>query len=347
MGSMTTLTRRSLLCGAAAVGLCTVATAFDSACASVPIGRSPATKVPRIGILNFGTPDSPVALETHAAFDEGLRQLGWIEGHTVHVERRYVGTDAMDQQLVSDLIKQRVDVLVVSGSVQAAQAAMQMTSSIPIVVIGIPHPVQAGLVSNLVRPGGNLTVLSADAPGISAKSVELLRDVVPQLRRLAVMLNSSGSRPQSVAKWDEIRTAAEGVGIDTRAIELRTAEEAEHAFDEVAAYRADAVYDAFAALTAMDPSSYAGPALEHHLPYMTTVTENVQSGFLMAYGPDFPSIYRRAAVYVDKVLKGASAGDLPVEQPTVFNLAVNLRTAQVLGLTIPADVAAQVTQWIQ
>jgi putative ABC transport system substrate-binding protein len=266
----------------------------------------------------------------------------------MYVDLRYAaGSDTTIQQLIPDVIKLPTDVLVISGNVDGALTARHISASIPIVVIGIPHPVEAGLVPNLARPGANLTVLASDAPGISAKSVELLRDTVPQLKRLAVLVNTSGSRPQSVAKWDEMRTAAEGAGIQAEGIELRTVDGAEQALATAASHGADAVFDAFAALTAMDPSIYAGIALRRRLPTMTTVSGSVQSGFLMAYGPNFPSIYRRAATYVDKILRGSNAGDLPVEQPTVFDFAVNIRTAEALGLTIPSDVAAQVTQWMQ
>jgi putative ABC transport system substrate-binding protein len=271
-----------------------------------------------------------------------------VDGQSIYIDRRYAaGNETTLRQLISDIIKLPTDLLIISGSVEGALAARQLSGSIPIVVIGIPHPVEAGLVSNLVRPGGNLTVLSADAPGISARSVELLRDTVPQLKRIAVLVNTSGSRPQSVAKWDEMRSAAEGAGIQAESIELRAVDDAEQALATAASHGSDAVFDAFAALTSMDPSIYAALALRRRLPIMTTITESVQSGFLMAYGPNFPSIYRRAAAYVDKILRGANAGDLPVEQPTVFDFAMNLKTAQALGLTIPADVAAQVTQWIQ
>ena len=337
------LTRRTVLRSVACLGSGMVMTALGSACAAL----SGHVRAPRIGVLVFGTSDSALAHDVDPEFDATLRQSGWVEGQNITIDRRITASDATLPQLISDLVRLPMDVLVVSGSVDGALTARQISASIPIVVSGIPHPVEAGLVSNLRRPGANLTVLSSDAPGISAKSVELLRDTVPRLRRLAVLVNTSGSRPQSVAKWDEMRTAAERAGIQAEGIELRATDDAEQAFATAASHGADAIFDAFAALTVMDPSIYARLALARRLPIMTTVSESVQSGFLMSYGPNFASINRRAAVYVDKILRGANAGDLPVEQPTVFDFAVNASTAQVLGISIPRDMAAQVTQWVQ
>jgi putative ABC transport system substrate-binding protein len=279
-----------------------------------------------------------------AMLDE-LRQLGWVEGQNLQIEWRFAdGNTEVATQDVTELVRMPVDVLLMVAPTPLALQAEQLTQTIPIVVWPVQHPVETGLVSNLARPGRNLTALTQDAPGLPAKRLDLLRQLLPGLTRLAVLQDSTSVA--ALAVWDEIRTAAEAIGVMAEPIELRSADDAEPAFATAEAHGADAVFNSNQPLVRIDPGFYSGIALDHHIPVVDLNPDFGQAGFLMAYGPNVPAINRRVAVYIDKILKGTNAGDLPVEQPTVFDLAVNAKTASALGLTIPPELASQVTDWI-
>ncbi len=300
--------------------------------------------MPRIGYLSPG-PREAFATRVDA-FVEGLRDLGYVEGQTVAIEWRFTpaGTGAQFHEMAAELVRLPVEVLVTYNTV-AAQAAKDATRTIPIVAVTVGLPVQTGLVSSLARPGGNLTGLTADTPGLSAKSLDVLRQVVPNLAHVAVLVD--GANAANIAQWNDIRDAAQVAGIQAEQVDLRTTDDLERAFETPALHRAQAVM--CWALPLLNPvyAQLASLLLQHRLPGITVSYPVPEASLLLTYGPDFPALARRGAVYVDRILKGANPADLPVEQPTDFDFAVNLKTAQTLGITIPPDVASQVTQWIQ
>ncbi len=339
MDELKSLRRRQLLCRLAAVSPSATALAFVSnACGWL------APRVPRIGYLSPG-PREVFATRVDAFLD-GLRDLGYMEGQTVAIEWRFTppGTNAQFHEMAGELVRLPVDVLVTYNTA-AAQAAKDATRTIPIVAVNVGLPVQSGLVSSLARPGGNLTGLAADTPGLPAKSLDLLRQVVPDLSRLAVLVD--GANPANVAQWNDVRDAAETAGIQAEQVDLRTTDELEQAFQTPVLYRAQAVMCEALPLLIPVYARLAGLLLQHHLPGVAPSYPMPEASLLLTYGPDFPAVARRGAVYVDRILKGANPADLPVEQPTVFDFAVNLKTAQTLGIAIPHDLASQVTQWIQ
>jgi putative ABC transport system substrate-binding protein len=338
------LSRRALL--AAAWGLGTSVTGIallSSACGSLSAQRL--AKLPRIGYLCAGTRESRA--DRIDAFVQGLADLGYVDGQTIAIEWRFSpeGVENQFASLAADLVRLSVDVIVVEASTPAAQAAKQATSTVPIVASNIALPVQAGLVASLSRPGGNLTALTSSIPGIEGKWLDLLRGVVPGLARL-VGLNDL-TNDSSNSGWDALRTAAETAKLLIERIDLRSAQELEAAFEAPALGRAQALVNNGTALLAQRRARLAELALQHRLPAISKNRPEAEAGLLMTYGPSLPANSRRAAVYVDKILKGARAAELPVEQPTTLEFVVNVKTAQALGITIPPDVAAQVTEWIQ
>jgi putative ABC transport system substrate-binding protein len=302
--------------------------------------------VPRIGFL--GAQARETIADRVDAFLGGLRDLGYVEGQTIAIEWRF-STESSDNQfaaMAAVLVRLQVDVIVVHGSTAAAQATKQATTTIPIVFSNAAlSPVATGLVASLARPGGNLTAISSTAPGVHAKWVELLLQVVPGLARTATLVYPGDSAVTGIA--DEVRSAATAAGVVDERIDLQSADDVEAAFQEAVSRGADGVIIAAIALLLGVRDRVADVALRHRLPTMGGTRDFVQAGSLMLYGANLLAGPRRAAVYVDKILKGAKPADLPVEQPTVFDLVANARTAQALGITFPPDVAAQVTEWIQ
>jgi ABC-type uncharacterized transport system substrate-binding protein len=334
--------RRVVGLGAAAAGL----TLLSSACALLP-SQTPA-KMPRIGYL--GTQDREAMADRVDAFLGGLRDLGYVEGQTIAIEWRFSpaeGGEAPYGPLVTELVGLAVDVIVVDGGQGVAQAAKRATSSIPIVTTSMFSPVENGLVASLARPGGNLTGLMTTPPGVYAKCLDLLREVVPGLARVAVLVDVNN--PLLREAWAELREAADAAGIQAQQVDLGSAGDLEAAFESSAAGGAQAVIPVANAFLLPLRKRLAELALQHHLPGITLYQFYAEAGLLMAYGikGGFPTQSRHAAVFVDKILKGANPADLPVEQPTEFDLVVNLSTLNALGLTIPPNVASQVTQWIQ
>jgi putative ABC transport system substrate-binding protein len=302
--------------------------------------------MPRIGYLCPGPRE--VYADRVDAFFQGLRDLGYVEGETVSIERRFSptgNTDARWPELVKELVALSVDIIVTESSTPAGIAAKQLTSTIPIVVVDTSFPVETGLVETLARPGGNVTALVGIAPGEAAKHVDLLRALAPGLTTVVDFVDVN--LPTWTASWAEFRAAAESVGVDAQRIDLRSAEEVDAAFAFPLMDRAQALNISSGSLLFPVREHVAQLALQHHLPAITTSVPFVESGALMSYGTNIAAVSRRGAIFVDKILKGTRPADLPVELPTVFDFAVNVRTAQALGLTIPPDVAAQVTRWIQ
>ena len=264
-------------------------------------------------------------------FAERLRELGWVEDRTIAIEYHWSeGRPERVAEAVAEFVQRKPDVIVTYGS--AALVLKRTTASIPIVFAIAIDPLGAGLVQDLSRPGGNVTGLSLQQTDTSGKRLEVLGEVVPGLHRLAIMFD--GGYRASVGENDAVQAMARKLGLEAAPYEIRRAEDIARVFDALKG-RVDALYVVGNALTEINVSPIVTLALGAQLPTSLTSAESVRAGGLMSYGPDYPAIFRRAADYVDKILRGTKPGDLPVEQPTKFDLVINLKTAKALGLTIP------------
>jgi putative tryptophan/tyrosine transport system substrate-binding protein len=290
----------------------------------------PAGKLPTVGFLGGGTPSAQS--EWTAAFVQRLREHGWIEGRTVAIEYRFAeGRTERYAEIAAEFVRRKVDVIVTAGA--AAFAVKQATSVIPIVFTQVPDPVGSGFVTSLARPGGNLTGLSSMTSDLAGKRVELLREVVPALRQLAILANVGN--PNAVLEMGEVQTAARTLGLEAATFEIRRSEDIAPSF-EALKVRTEAIYVVTDPLTNANRLRINTLALGARLPTIYNGREIViETGGLMSYGPNIPDLYRRAAEFVDKVLRGTKPADIPIEQPTKFDLAINLTTAKALGLTIP------------
>ena len=292
-------------------------------------GAQPVGKLPTIGYL--GTAAASAWAPWTAAFVQRLNELGWIDGRTVAIQYRWAeGRAERLAEIAGELVRLKVDVIVTGGN--AALAAKQASSVVPIVFALVDDPVGMGLIASLARPGGNVTGLALQSADTAGKRVALLREIVPGLRRLAIMANIG--YPAAALEMDQVQAAARTLGIDPVALEIRRAEDIAPAF-EALNDRADALYIAGDALVITHRVRINTLALIARLPTIHLVREYVEAGGLMSYGPNFPDLFRRTADYVDKILRGAKPGELPVEQPTKFDLVINLTTAKALGLTVP------------
>jgi putative tryptophan/tyrosine transport system substrate-binding protein len=289
-----------------------------------------AARRPTIGYMGANTP--VVESQRTAAFVQRLRELGWIEGRNVAVEYRWAeGRNERFAEIAAELVQLKVEVIVTAGTA-AVVAAKQATSVIPIIFALGGDPVGTGLVASLARPGGNVTGLTQQSTDLAGKRVELLREVVPGLGRLATMANIGN--PLAVLEMREVHAAARTLGLEVAISEIRRAEDIAPAFDALKG-RADALYVVADPLVTSNRIRINTLALGARLPTMHGQNDNVEAGGLMSYGANFPDLYRRAADYVDKILRGTKPADIPVEQPTKFDLAINLTTAKALGLKIP------------
>ena len=287
-----------------------------------------AGKLPTIGFLGA---DAAAFSPWTAAFVARMRELGWIEGRTIAIEYRWSeGRPERYAEIAAEFVRLKVDVIVTVGS--AVSTVKQATAVIPIVFAIATDPVGSGLVASLARPGGNVTGLSIQANELAGKRLELLREVVPRFRRLAIMANVGS--PQSMLEMGETQAAARTLGLEVAPLEIRRAQDIAPAFEALKA-QADALYVAGDQLVAANRTRILTFALGARLPTIFGARAYVQAGALMSYGPSFPDLFRRAAEYVDKILRGTKPGDIPVEQPTKFEFILNLTTAKVLGLTIP------------
>jgi putative ABC transport system substrate-binding protein len=287
-------------------------------------------KLPTIGFL--GPLTSSAMSRWTAAFVQRLRELGWIEGRTIVIEYRWgEGRSERFPEIVAEFVRLKVSVIVTGGTA-AVIAAKQATSVIPIVFGSVADPVGTGLVASLARPGGNVTGLSNQSADLPGKRLEFLREVVAGLRRLAIMANISN--PSNVLEMSAGQAAAHMLGLDVVKLEIRRAEDIVPAFDSLKG-DADALYVVTDALVNTNRIRINTLALGARLPTMFGEEGYVESGGLMSYGPNFPDLYRRTGDYVDKILRGAKPADIPVEQPTKFDLVVNLTTAKTFGLKIP------------
>jgi putative ABC transport system substrate-binding protein len=287
-------------------------------------------KLPTIGFLgpNTSSLDSPRV----GAFVQRLRELGRIDGRNVAIEYRWAeGRTERLSEFAAEFVRLKVDVIVTSATPPVI-AAKQATSIIPIVFAAVGDPVGTGLVTSLARPGGNVTGLSLQATDLAGKRLDLLREVVPGLRRLAVMANVSA--PPAVLEIAEVQTTARALGLEVVASEIRRAEDIAPAFESFKG-RAEALYVCNDPLVTTNRIRINTLALGMGLPTMYNVREFVGAGGLMSYGPNFLDLYRRAAEFVDMILRGAKPAEIPVEQPTKFDLVINLTTAKALGLKVP------------
>jgi putative ABC transport system substrate-binding protein len=299
-------------------------------------------KLPTIGFVVAGTPSSYGPWV--AVCVQRLRELGWIEGRTIAFEYRWAeGRTERAAEIAAEFVRLKVDVIVTSATAVIV-AAMQATSAIPIVFAAAGDPVGTGLVASLARPGGNVTGLSNQTADLAGKRVELLRELVPDLRRLAIMANVGG--PAVVLAMREVEVTARSLGLDVIPLEIRRGEDIVPAFEALSG-RAEALYVLIDALTNIHRVRINTLALADRLPTMYAVREGVEAGGLMSYGPNIPSLYRRAGDYVDKILRGAKPADIPIEQPTKFDLVINLTTAKALGLKVPPTLLARADEVIE
>ncbi len=302
-----------------------------------------AGKIPRIGFLG----NSTAALEANLVgpFREGLRDLGYVEGRNILIEYRWAeGQYERFPALIAELIVLKVDVIVTAGT-PAALAVRKATTSIPIVMAAVGDPIGVGLVASLARPGGNVTGLTAIAPELEGKRLELLREVVPKLSHIAVLWNPDNSF--HVGSLKETRAAAQVLGIKVQPLGVRISEEFPAAFAAILRERPGAVLVLADRIFLHNRTRIVDFEAKHRLPGVYAYRELVEAGGLMSFGPSYAGMHRRAAYYVDKILKGAKPSDLPVEQPTKFELVINLKTAKALGLTISQSVLGRADEVIR
>ena len=310
--------------------------------ASIAEAQQP-KKVPRIGYLS---PLSRVAEASRMeGFHQGLRDLGYVEGQNLIIEYRFP-EGKLDRlpELAADLVSLKVDVIVTGGS-SPTRAAQRETKTIPIVMAYMSDPVALGFVASLARPGGNITGLSQLAPQLGGKRLELLKEVVPQISRVAVL-----GDPQAEAygsQLQEMKVAARALGVQLQPVELQRPNDLEKAFSAITRERADAVIGLTGPAVSFLRKPIVELAAKNRLPAIYPFVEFVDAGGLMSYAPNYADLFRRAATFVDKILKGAKPADLPVEQPTKFELIINLKTAKQIGLTIPPNVLARADKVIR
>ena len=303
-------------------------------------GAQPAGRMPRIGILRPGSPPDPL-VET---FRHGLHELGYAEGRNISIEYRWTeGKDERLPDLAADLVRIKVDIIVTSGL--GTQAAKRATATIPIVMQVSIDPVEEGLVASLARPGGNITGLATLTEDLPGKWMELLKEILPRVSRAAVLFDPMSS---SAAQLKASEAAARSLNVRLQTLKVGRPDELGAAFAEAQRNRAEGLVVFGSAFIFAHRTRLVELAAKHRLPTIYDQRQFVVgSGGLMSYGPNIHELFRRAATYVDKILKGAKVGDLPVEQPTRFELVVNLKTAKVLGLTIPPSVLARADEIIE
>jgi len=299
----------------------------------------PQGKIWRVGFLSQRARPDSLDSDIFGAFPRGMRDLGYVEGENLMIEWRFAnGNVERLPGLVAELIRLKVDAIVTS-STPATKVLQKATTTIPIVMGTIGDPVGSGFVASLAHPGGNITGLTSVTKDLSPKLLELLLEVVPKLSRVAVLVNSSN--PFHAAVLKNVQAAAQKTGVTILAVEARTVQEIENAFPTISKERAGAVILAQDTLFTQQRRQIAELSAKHRLPLIAAMLEYVEAGVLMSYGPSFADIYRRAATYVDKIFKGAKPANLPVEQPTKFEMFINDKTAKALGLTIPHSILLQ------
>jgi ABC-type uncharacterized transport system substrate-binding protein len=308
---------------------------------SFPAEAQQSKKVARIGYL--ATRSAPG--DGEKAFLQGLQSLGYIEGQTIAIEWRFA-QEKFDRlpDLASELVRLKVDVIVTSGGYPTVQAVKNATTTIPIVMTGVSDAVELGFVASLARPGGNITGTSVLAPELSGKLLELAKEAIPKASRVAVLAYSGRNWELYFRQMD---AAARSLGVQLLAYQVRTPDEIESAFDTARSKRADALVIPSSGFLSLYRERICDLAAQSRLPAIASPGAWAEQGCLLAYGPSGAESYRRAATYVDKILKGAKPADLPVEQPTKFEFIINLKTAKHLGLSIPPNVLARADKVIK
>ena len=304
----------------------------------------PAGEVRRIGFLAGGS--ATVTPRTVEAFRQGLRELGWVEGQSLVIDYRFAeGRLERLPDLAAELVRLKAEVII-AGPTPAAVAAKKATATIPIVMWAVGDPVGLGLIASLARPGGNVTGVSFSVgQGTVGKGLELLKETVPKVHRVAVLSNPAN--PSHASAIGDVKGAARSLGVELQLVEARSASELDGAFAAMAKERAAAVLVVTDTVFLLHRARLADLTTKNRLPSMHGIVEYVEAGGLMSYGASGSYFLRRAASFVDKILKGAKPADLPVEQPTKFELAINIRTAKALGLTIPPSVLLRADQVIE
>ena len=320
-------------------------TLFGGAVLAWPLAvrAQPMAKVWHVGMLE--TTAATLNATNLDAFKQALRQLGYVEGQNLIVEYRS-GDGHIERfpQLAAELVRLNVDIIITRGT-PAALAAKKATATIPIVMAAIGEPVETGMVASLARPGGNVTGLSAFVTELTAKRIEIMREVIPQLSRMALIDNMAN---RSVpAQWDETKRAAFALGIQPQLYDVRKAEDIERAFSSAIAQRVNALSVGNDSVVIANRIQVVQLAAKHRLPAIYATRDFVDAGGLLSYAAHYPDLYRRAAAYVDKIFKGAKPADLPVEQPTKFEIVVNLKAASALGLTVPSTLLARADEVIE
>lgn len=329
------MNRRKLL---AALGLGALAEAL-------PALAQQKGKVWRIGFLAPRSRPTAADPDVYSAFPQGMRELGYVEGKHFVIEWRFAdGKFERLPGLAAELVKMKVDVIVAAGTA-ATQMAQRATTTIPIVIAASVDPVGSGFVKSLARPGGNITGLSLATSDFSPKHLELLMTAVPKLSRVAVLVNPDNSAHPGVLK--SVQAAAQKLGVQVLPVTARTPEDIERGFAMMKRERAEAVIVAADAFFVLQRRQIVELALKHRLASMATNREYAAAGGLMSYGQNVADFYRRAATFVDKILKGAKPGDLPIDQPTIFELVINRKTAKTLGITIPQELLLRADRVIE
>jgi putative ABC transport system substrate-binding protein len=299
----------------------------------------------RIGYLGTSPPSTPDILRNVEAFRQGLGELGWVEGKNIVIEWRYsAGRGERFPDLAAELVRLKVD-LIVAVAAPATHASKQATTTIPIVGIALSDPVGQGLVASLARPGGNVTGLATLFPELAAKRLELLKETLPGVSRVAVLWNAAN--PGNVLQIRETKVAAQTLGLRLQSVEVRGPEDFQGAFAAMTRGRPEALVSLADPLIFTYRTQIVDFAAKSRLPAMHPFRESVEAGGLMAYSVNIPDMFRRAATYVDKILRGAKPGDLPIEQPTKFEFVINIKTAQALGLTIPQSLLLRADQVVE
>jgi putative ABC transport system substrate-binding protein len=311
-----------------------------------PVGAAaqPAANVPRIGFFSSDAPASEGARSYLEAFRQGLRELGYVEGQTIAVEERFAAwrTERL-AELAAELVRLNVEVIVTQAA-PATQAARHATRTIPIVFTNVNDPVGQGIVASLARPGANVTGLSTLSSPISGKRLELLKEAAPGVARVAVFWNAAN--PAFALMVREMHSAAPALGLQLQSLAVHSPDDLDRAFEAATGEGAESLV-VLPGTPMRSPTQVVEFAATHRLPAMYAENARVKAGGLMSYGPNYREISRRAATYVDKILKGTIPADLPVEQPITFELVINLKTAQALGLTIPPTLLFQADEVIR
>ena len=301
-------------------------------------------KVPRIGFL---VPDSQSAASIRTeAFRQGLHELKYVEGQNIVIEYRFAeGKIDRFPDLAAELARLKVDIIIAAGGNGITRAAQQTTNTIPIVMTNVLDPVGSGFIASLARPGGNITGLTAISSDLAGKRLELIKEALPKASRIAVLLDPGDA--SKVVELKEVQAAAHSLGIKLQSIEVRSPADFENAFKAGVRKQAGALLVLQSAVTNTHRKPIAELATKNRWPTMWGESGLLDAGGLMSYGPNYADLFRRAATYVDKILKGAKPADLPIEQPTKFEFIVNLKAAKQIGLTIPPNVLARADKVIR